>query len=279
MPIMPAVNAEDRVYYISAYNITADIQTDGSATIEEKLTYNFSGSFNGILLDVDYADTSGISDIEAYVIRNGQPDRLKLNAGNRFDDSGEPGTYNYMEHDELASFKIFERSRNESKTFLVRYKLSDVVTTFSDVSTFNRKLIGTGWETRLDNVSITITLPEGANKDELKVFAHGPLTGESEIVDGRTMFFKVPSVSPGTFVETLVVFPNRLVPENKNIVDKAALPGIMENEARLAEEANRKREEAALQAQREREQQEKIEKTLSTIRTVALPVIFLLILF
>jgi uncharacterized membrane protein len=140
---MPSVNAEDRIYYITRYDITADIQRDGSAIVEERLTYDFDGSFNGILLDVDYAETAGISDAEVYVIRDGQPVRVDLNIGNRLDDSGFPGTYNYEEQGQLARFKIFEKSHNESKTFAVRYKLQNVVTSYSDVSTFNRKLIGT----------------------------------------------------------------------------------------------------------------------------------------
>ena len=49
------------------------------------------------------------------------------------------------------------------------------------------------------------------------------LIGESSILDSSNVEFKVPSVSPGTFVETLVLFPIKLVPLASNIVNENAL--------------------------------------------------------
>ena len=54
----------------------------------------------------------------------------------------------------------------------------------------------------------------------------------------------MPSISPGTFIETLVLFPVKLVPGATNIKDENALPRIMANEASLADEANITRESA-----------------------------------
>ena len=78
----------------------------------------------------------------------------------------------------------------------------------------------------------------------MKVFAHGPLIGESSILDSSNVEFTVPTVSPGTFIETLVLFPVKLVPGSSNIVDENALPRIMSNEATLANKANIAREQA-----------------------------------
>ena len=113
----------------------------------------------------------------------------------------------------------------------------------------------------MNNIYIKVILPEGAAREDIKVFAHGPLTGESTIVDAQNVDFKVPDVSPGTFVETLVIFPTSLVPESGNIVNSDALPGILENEGRLAEEANKVREEARnqVEAQQQREWQQELE--------------------
>ena len=77
----------------------------------------------------------------------------------------------------MARLKIFEVSKNQEKTFVIKYKLIDVVTKYKDIAEFNRKVVGTEWQTRLDNIKIKITLPSGATKEDLKVFAHGPLIG------------------------------------------------------------------------------------------------------
>ena len=238
------VNAADREYHISNYSIDILIEKDGSAMIEERLTYDFDGQFNGILRDVDFSDTKGLIDAKVFVERKEELIEVILNSTNSLADNGFPGTYNYEEKDRIAHFKIFEASLDVIKTFRIRYKLINVVTKYNDIAQFNRKIIDKNWQTTLNNITIRIKIPEGATKDELKVFAHGPLSGESKIVDDQNFLFTVPFVSPGTFVETLVIFPNTLVPRSTNLVNKVALPDILENEGKLADEANKQRENA-----------------------------------
>ena len=236
--------ADNKTYNLSGYDINILVNKDGSANFEERLTYNFDGQFKGVTRDVDFSDTKGLKDKKIYVVENDNLKELTLNSGNSLNDSGDPGTYNYEEEENLARFKIFESSENEEKTFVIKYKLMDVVTKYSDVAEFNRKVVDTEWQTRLDNIKIKVTLPSGATKEDLKVFAHGPLEGESSILDSNNVEFTVPSISPGTFIETLVLFPIKLVPGATNIKDENALPRIMANEASLADKANISRESA-----------------------------------
>jgi len=258
-------------YYISGYTINAVVNPDGSADLEERITYSFSGQFNGALRDIDFSQTGGLVNQKVYVVRENALREYTQNAAASLDYAGKPGTYNFVRAGNLAHFKVFEPSKNEKKTFAFRYRLNDVVTKYNDIAEFNRKLIDTGWKTRLDNISITITLPAGAAKSQLRVFAHGPLTGESAILDDRTLTFTVPSVSPGAFVETLVLFPPALVPQAKNIVQKNALEGILANEAKLADKANRLREEAKLQAEKE-------EQEAARLQAIGFPLTILLFL-
>ncbi|NTV89190.1 MAG: DUF2207 domain-containing protein [Clostridiales bacterium] len=276
--VMAAAADSNRSYYISGYKINVDIRSDGSANVEEQITYTYSGTYNGALRDVDLDRTDGIEDYSVSVVENGTPVAWSLNEGNSIDSSGEPGTYNFQIVDGLAKFKIFERSTDEDKTFIIKYKLLNVVEKYSDIAAFNRKLIDPNWEVTLDNVSIMITLPEGATKDELKVFAHGPLTGESKIVNERTLSFIVPSVSSYTMVETLAVFPTKLVPDSTNIISGEGLPSIMANEATLAEQANLQRDEAARQVEAERLQQEQYAAARARIMAVATPILLVIIL-
>jgi len=244
------VNAEgNKTYYLSGYGINVTINRDGSADFEERLTYNFNGHFNGVLRDVDFSLTKGLKNKKVYVMKNNNLKELQLNQGNSLDAAGNLGTYNFIEEGTLGRFKIFEASQNEEKTFVIKYKLIDAVTKYKDTAEFNRKVVDTKWQTRLDNIKIKITLPQGATKEELKIFAHGPLIGESSILDSSNVEFKVATVSPGTFVETLVLFPIKLVPGTSNIVNENALSRIMANEANLAYEANKTRVEARQQAQ------------------------------
>lgn len=246
-------NAEDRSFYISGYIINVNINEDGSADIEERITYQFSGKFNGALRDIDFSETNGMTEKRVYVEKDSQSVEYALNDTNSMDYNGQPGTYNYTTDGSIAHFKIFEPSSDEVKTFIIKYRFQDVVKCYNDIAEFNRKLIDENWKCALENIRINLTIPEGASPEEIKVFAHGPLTGESTIIDNRTMEFSVNSVYPGTFVETLVLFPPRLVPQSSNRVNENELPGIMANEVRLAEEANNQREEARRQVEQDRQ--------------------------
>ncbi len=280
-------SAEDRSYYVSGYNIDVNVNPDGSADFQEELTYSFSGSFNGILRNVDFSLSGGIEEQKVYAMSGGNLTEFTRNRTDSLDYDGKPGTYNIAIEGSTARFKIFEPSQDEEKTFVIRYRMKDAVTVYNDTAEFNRKLVGSEWETSLQNVYARITLPEGAEKEELKVFAHGPLTGESKITDGRTLVFTAPLLSPGQMMETLVLFPVALVPSSNNRIAQDALPRIMENERIYAEEANREREDAREQVRenerreaeiraREFEQRQAEEQARRSLSAVGLPLALLL---
>ena len=149
------------------------------------------------------------------------------------------------------TLKVYEKTSSREKTFVYTYTLKNVAERYNDIGVFNRKVIDRNWEVPLKDISIEIRIPEGATKDELKVFAHGPLEGYSEIIDERTFSFYVGEVMPGTFVETLAIFPPNLIPDSAKVSNRDELPAILENEQRLADEANRIREEARAKIARE----------------------------
>lgn len=135
-----------------------------------------------------------------------------VNSASDLDAAGSPGTYNIYHDDEIAHLKVFEKSRNTSKTFIYKYTLKNVVTRYNDIAEFNRKIIDTGWDVPLYNIRIKVRLPEGASADEIRVFGHGPLTGESRIIDAQNVEFILDRLDPGYYVETLVLFPRGSCP-------------------------------------------------------------------
>lgn len=239
-------------YDVTEFNIDVQILENGDAVVMEEITYDFDGDFNGILRDIDYTRTSGLKDLTVGVLEGGNI--------TYFNESTGSGTYVYELEDtgELAKLTIYEPSYYEQKTFYIGYTLVNVAERYNDIGIFNRKIIDTGWSVPLSDITIEITIPEGAAKEDLKVYAHGPLTGESTIVDERTFQFTVPSVNY-EFVETLVIFPPELIPASTNVFQNDELQNILENEQRLADEANERREEAIreLEAQEKREAREK----------------------
>ena len=93
--------ASNRYYTINDYTINVDVQADGSAEIEERITYMFTGSFNGVLRDIDYMLTDGMDNIKVLVEKDGFARELRLNSQNNLDDNGGSGTYNMIKNDEI----------------------------------------------------------------------------------------------------------------------------------------------------------------------------------
>ncbi|NLB21117.1 MAG: DUF2207 domain-containing protein, partial [Clostridium sp.] len=84
------------------------------------------------------------------------------------------------------------------------------------------------------------------------------------MVDNRTFTFKAPYLG-GEFLETFVIFPPSLIENSANVFDRVELPSILENEGRLADEANEIREEA-IKEQEERLEQERLEREAQLLR-------------
>ncbi len=252
--------AADKYYDISGYTVNVNINPDGSADIEERLTYNFNGDFNGILGEIDFSSTGGIENLQVFVDKNGTPEEWRLNSTQDVDDDSGSGTYNLVNEGTMANFKIFEPSLDEKKTFVLKYRFKDVITKYDDIAEFNRKIIDANSPVQQSNIVINITLPEGAQKEELKVFGHGPLIGDSKIIDGNHVQFTCDYNTPGNFIETLVLFPTSLVPQCTNVEDKAALPDIMANEKSLADAANAEREQARKDVEEYQQSQKELEQ-------------------
>ncbi|NLI60049.1 MAG: DUF2207 domain-containing protein [Clostridiales bacterium] len=247
--------ADDRSYNISHYGVEIHLQANGDAHIKEEITYDFYGDFNGVLRDIDIDRTDGIEGLKVSV---GEAQGLREF---RQSEGQDENVYELDKDDNLIQLKVYEQSSNEEKTFIYEYILLNVAEKYSDIGVFNRKVIDSNWDVHLEDISITITIPQGANKEELKVFAHGPLTGVSQIVDDQTFRFEVPEVMPGTFVETLVIFPPQLIPNSNRVYEEEKLAQILDNEKRLADQANAERERAREELRRqEEEEQERLRR-------------------
>ncbi len=261
--------ADDRYYRIMDFDIECTINPDGSADIIERVKYNFYGSFNGVLRNIDYERTDGIENIQVFVENRDQTLKEFTLNSNDLNASGPTGTYNLEHDDQLAHLKVFEKSDNTVKVFIYKYRLKNVVTRYNDIAEFNRKIVDGAWDETLNDIDIHIRLPEGASKEEIKVFAHGPLTGESRLIDGQNVEFVLDSLTPGNFIETHLLFPTSLVPDSTNIKAEDAFEKLMEQERILAEKANQERERARRQVEEYNMRLEERSRRMQTARAIA----------
>lgn len=253
-PLLSSDVSADKVeYFVSEYVVNVNIENDGSVVFEEKITYVFDGSFDGIHRNIDISGTGGIQEQKIYIDKNGSLEELKQ------EDSENPGTYSFQVENNQAEFRLYEPIKDDIKTFVFKYRLTDVITRYSDIAEFNRKIIDQDWNIALNNIVAVISVPQGTSANNINVFVHGPLTVESRVVDDRNVELIVPVISPGDYIEARVLFPPELVPFSTKFEDKNVLSEIMETEKRLAAEANIKREEARRLVKEQEEKKRRLE--------------------
>lgn len=263
LPATVALASASGSFGITLYEAHYDVQPNGDVAVTETIEFDIDGGINGMFRDVDTnlgtdvpntaQNQVGIDRVSVAVVEDAQERPVFMTD----EGAGRQGQFEfYEERNNIYRFKVFEASRNEKKLMRFRYTLTNVVAVYNDIATLNWKMVDANWDVPLQNVKITITIPEGAQRENLRIFSKGDLTGFNEIIDNRTFNVQIAQVEPGDTVENLVIFPKELVPGSRKIINRTELPTILEREKEAAEEANRRREEAQRQVEEARRQRE-----------------------
>lgn len=97
---------------------------------------------------------------------------------------------------------------DETKIFRFIYKLNGVIKIYEDYGEFYWKLQGEGWDKKIEEFETKIKFVSPIPKENYFVWAHGPLWGEIEKVDDKTIYLYVKDVPPNRFVEARVLIPS-----------------------------------------------------------------------
>ncbi len=217
-------------YLLTDVSIRAEVLADGGLQIRENRTYRFKGRFSW----ADYElPMEGLGEVENFSLQENGTEFLRSK-------NEKPGTYNLHWRKNSLYVKWYYRAKNESRTFTLQYKVTDAVTRYQDVAEFYYKFVGTANPREISRVRVQIILPEAADADQVKAWAHGPLWGNVQFGDGKILM----TVSPlpaGRMWEARVTFPAEWVPEAAKVQEISRLPEILTEERRWAEQANEQR--------------------------------------
>ncbi|MDC2840675.1 DUF2207 domain-containing protein [Limosilactobacillus mucosae] len=235
--LIPLRGLADGDFDIKQYQVGIEVLTNGDADLTQKITYEFDGDFHGVYYNQDLKGIGKADQIAAAVEQNGHLTKLPISQ------SGQNDTVKTTQTNDWLKLKVYHQVSDEDATFIYHYRLHNVITSYQDTAELNWKIIGTGWDEPLHNVSIVIQLPV-KNIDSLKAFTHGPLNGKTVVYkkQGRVKM-TVDRVPAHQFVESHLLFDNAVVPNNTNHVDKKVLAAKLKQEQALAKKANAKREQ------------------------------------
>ncbi|MDE6375701.1 MAG: DUF2207 domain-containing protein, partial [Ligilactobacillus sp.] len=210
--------------------------------LNQRITYEFDGDFNGVYYDQNLAKVTDVSDLGVSITQNGQTTQLAESS------TGENNTFTQTKTADNLKLKVYHKISNDKMTVNYHYVLSGLITNYQDTAELNWKILGAGWDVRLHNVKVTIQLPKPV--DDLQAWTHGPLTGYADVdrKQGKVTL-TLDELDTDEMLETHMLFPTTVTPNNSQVSNEKAKEKIQRAEAKLADEANQKR-----QAEEKREQ-------------------------
>lgn len=233
--VFPALSVQADSYKISHYHAQVDIQKNGDAVLTQRVTYNFSGSFHGVYYNQELKGNAAVSDLRV-AIQAGTQQQVLQQAEN-----GENNTYQATSSKNELKLKIYHTVKNQEVTFIYRYRLHQVITNYRDTAELNWKIVGSKWDTELNDVQLLIQLP-ATNVEQLQAWTHGNLAGTTTVQkDKGRVLIKLAQNPAGQYIESHLLFPTAVTSQNTNVVDQNAKTRIQKQEAQLAQAANKKR--------------------------------------
>lgn len=225
----------DRDYGFPSLVIEAEVQRDGTVRFLEERTVSFEGHYTGLFQWINLDRGMKITDVTVGEAGSSYEYNPEHNIGPK-------GTYFAEQRGSQFYIDWSFEAVDETRTFQVGYTVHNAVLVHDDVAEFYYQFVGDEWEKGVDQVDVILHLPQGAGKEDVRAWGHGPLNGIVEIVDGQTVRWRVSPLRSKTMVEGRVAFPTNLVPGATNRTGRAGLPGILEEEEAWAAETNRRRQ-------------------------------------
>lgn len=220
-----------------------EINSDGSMDVTEKWDLKVYDT-NTVFKDFDYPENK-FSNVRVLDTTNGQNQPLTQIYEAMYHVT--PGCYYAMNYNGNFEIAWCVNSENTTKrlSYEISYTVTDVVQLYADCAEFYWQFVGQEETIPAYNIKGTISLPSTiSNIEDLRIWAHGPLSGDIQKPNGNTVTFDLPNLRSDEYLEIRIVTPPQIYEliSNRKSVNK--LESIIAEETKWADEANAKREQA-----------------------------------
>lgn len=247
---------------IDNYYIDATILDNGSLEVQEY--FNLTGTYNGMERIINYRNSNAydfMPEASSYggsKLHNGSGIIIKevmaVDADDNFSftsingdifkkvytaNRGDYGVYTSNSTYDGISVKMFLPSY-KNKAFYIKYVIKDIAILHNDIGELGWNAIGNSLSEDINNLVVTIHVPN--NKDEIRVWAHGPLNGNSEIIDKNTVKASINYLNSNTAIDVRITFDKDVIVNSNKKSNVLALDKIVKYETDEAEKANYQRQ-------------------------------------
>jgi uncharacterized membrane protein len=230
----PAI-AFAKSYSMPEVRIDAQVGADGSLTVEEQRSFDFSGDFTRVYWDLEPPSGGAIADVAV----TGPSGPVPAAAA-----EGRPAGYSRVSQvGTLTRVEVYGAWSNENVTYALSYRITNAATRWADTAELYWKAVASNWGASTGQLTATIRPPAGVTKGQVKVWVHGPLTGSTVINGDGSVTLSVSGLPANTIVEPRLLFPAESLP-GVQARPEPKLAEVLKAEGDLANEANATRESA-----------------------------------
>ena len=236
--------AAAKSFSITGVKVDAQVMPNGDLRVTDSRTLDFSGNFHYVYWDLA---TEGSDEI---VVRGASGPAAGDPATTVAYDlseyavvgmaSGEVGTYAVDPGAGVVTVQLNFDVTDATAVFTVEYVAKGAAKRFTDTAQLYWQFIGADTAVDSGDVSVTVHLPDGVTKDQVKAWAHGPLWGTVTIEPDASVLMTVDPLPANTFVEGRILFPATALSKAKQ-QPGAKLEEALAEEQQWADEANRDR--------------------------------------
>jgi uncharacterized membrane protein len=234
--------AAAKSFSITEVAVDATVRPNGDVKVHESRTLGFSGSFHYVYWDYRAKGSDGISVIGASgpTDSSGAPSPYTLSTAAVAGVAGTPGTYSVEDTATGVRVQLSFDLSDASATFGVDYIALGAARRWQDTAELYWQFVGAGTAVPSDHVRITVHLPQGVQKSEVRAWTHGPLWGNVVIEPDASVVSTVSPLPAYTFIESRILFPASALTQAKQR-PAAKLGAVLAEEKALADKANRER--------------------------------------
>lgn len=247
---------------ITDYKINATVLNNGDLLVQE--AFKLDGQYNGFERIINFKNSSAPTFDGSYEsfdgsdIYNGTSIELKQiraitngnysfeqmkTSGDKFSkvssaNKGDYGVYTETLNSSSNSYLIYNPS-SSGKFFYLEYVVTNLAVVHNDVAEIGYNIF-TSLNEDVANLEVTVNIP--GNQNELRAWAHGPLTGNITINNKEQFILTLNGLYANEAIDTRFVFDKNLITNPIKTTGIDALDKIIKVETDRANEANQERE-------------------------------------
>lgn len=239
-----AGQAAAKEYTISSVEIDAVVRPNGDVRVRETRVLQFTGQFSFVYWDLSTQDSAGI-DVKAAAgpdMGGGQTIPYELVPSTS---DPRPLTFWTADTGDKVRVQLNFTVADTAAAFRIEYVVRGAARRWADTAELYWQFVGDEAQIPSDDVRVTVHLPDGVSREQVRAWAHGPLWGEVQITADASVVLAVSPLPAATFVETRILFPAGALPDAPPAGGPRA-QAVLDEERRWADEANRARRSARI---------------------------------